>query len=495
MCSGCLRFGRGRDASSLVSYSGATLVFLGRKPRRAGDSRDRAKCFNRKFIEQNLQVSAHPSNLIEGGRGCVLFKSIAPSLALFTFAALASSGAFPQSKDQLPPALVGVRRAFTTIAPQGESGTAMPGIGTGSPTTTSFDSIPTFSGEYQVQGFGPQGYPHYKWYYTIAGRQPEKGGRTTINAPIIPVSIDLLDWDKSVRVVNGHKLHYSVKPFVQPVLESPVFANSDYTSSDVPTQFTDAIQRAEFYNVMGTDWHTLLRASIKTERTMQIPRGAYRFALHKDGSCCAYVMVDLKIFSKLFFASSATDVHSPVGAAEHAGDITAQSISTFLFPNTYLYPNSDPNLCCVLGFHSYDTEAGTAKNNFREKRYVLAFASYVNSGLFGTDFQDVTALSHEITEAVNDPFVGSDGVHGVTPWWYSLNGHCQDDLETGDVVEGLPESTVAIHLNGRTYHLQNEALLQWFEMQSPSTAIAGAYSYPNESVLTSLSPSLDKNCQ
>ena len=43
------------------------------------------------------------------------------------------------------------------------------------------------------------------------------------------------------------------------------------------------------------------------------------------------------------------------------------------------------------------------------------------------------------------------------------------------------------------YHPQNEALLQWFEFESPSSAIDGAYSYPNESVLTALSP-IERPC-
>ena len=72
---------------------------------------------------------------------------------------------------------------------------------------------------------------------------------------------------------------------------------------------------------------------------------------------------------------------------------------------------------------------------------------------------------------------------------------CQNDLEVGDAIEGLPESTVPIKIGGRTYHPQNEALLQWFEFQSPSTALGGAYSYPNQSVLTSLSPSVGVNCK
>jgi hypothetical protein len=43
-------------------------------------------------------------------------------------------------------------------------------------------------------------------------------------------------------------------------------------------------------------------------------------------------------------------------------------------------------------------------------------------------------------------------------------------------------------MNGTTYHPQNEALLQWFEFQFPSTAIDGAYSYPDETTLPTLSP-------
>lgn len=329
----------------------------------------------------------------------------------------------------------------------------------------------------------------------MAGSRPESGGMTRFNAPIVPVSLDLLDYDGSVRVIDGQRLHYSVQPFIGAVVNSPIFQNSEYTSSDSPTQFVDAVLRAQFYNSMQPDWHTLLRPSIKTERTLSVPRGAYFFALNDDGSCCAFVLVDINVFSNRLFPATPEDVKSPVGAAEHEGDITTKDISTFLFPNTYLYFNGNPNQCCVLGFHTYDFEPGDAGNGFREKRYVLNYSSWISPGLFGPEFEDVTALSHEITESVNDPFVGSDGVHGITPWWLSQNGNCQDDLEPGDVIEGLPESPIAIKTKGRTYHPQNEALLQWFQFQSPSTAIGGAYSYPNPNVLTSLSAQQSMNCR
>jgi hypothetical protein len=413
--------------------------------------------------------------------------------------ALATGAAFGQSlgpsRDQVAPTLSSAHGAFTVFAPRGHHGGTSSNSRAQAAAAPETDSIQTFSGEFQAAGVGPSGKPQRRWLYTMAGSRPELGGSTVFDAPIVPVSLDLLDYDGSVRVINGHKLHYSVQPFVSAVVNSPVFQKADYTSSDVPTQFSDSVQRAEFYNVMQQDWHTLLRPSVKTERTLSIPRGKYFFALNDDGSCCAFVLANINVFSNLLFPASASDDKSPIGAAEHSGEITTKSISTFLFPNTYLFLDGNPNHCCVLGFHSYDFEPGDASNNFREKRYVLNYSSWISPGLFAPEFEDITALSHEMTESLNDPFVGSDGVHGITPWWSSLNGNCQNDLEPGDVIEGLPHATTPIATKGRTYHPQNEALLQWFEFQSPSTALGGAYSYPDQRVLTSLSPLEGVKCQ
>ena len=162
--------------------------------------------------------------------------------------------------------------------------------------------------------------------------------------------------------------------------------------------------------------------------------------------------------------------------------------------NRYLYVN-DPSNCCILGFHTYDFEPGIPSNSNLERRYVLNYSSWISPGLFGGGFEDVTALSHELSETFNDPFVASDGIHNVTPWWLSPNGNCQDDLEVGDVIEGLPNGVYPITMNGMTYHPQNEALLQWFEFEAPSSAISGAYSYPNIGTLTALSPPEGVNCK
>lgn len=399
--------------------------------------------------------------------------------------------AVAQHSDQIAPTLSNARRGFATVVPRGQSLAASRQL----LQATGFDSIRNFTGEFQVAGIDATGAPRREWFYTMAGNRPEAGGVAGFNAPIVPVSLDLLDYDGKVRIVDGHPLHDSVRPFVGAVVNSPVFQNADYSSSDTPTQFADAVQRAEFYNQMQPDWHTLLKSSVKAERTMSIPRGAYYFALNPDGSCCAFVLVDSKVFSRLLFPSGPRDVNALVGAAERAKDITTADISTLLFPNTYLYLDGNPNHCCVLGFHTYDSEPGDASNQFREKRYVFNFSSWISPGLFAPGFEDITALSHEITESLNDPFAGSDGVHGITPWWLSQNGNCQNDMEVGDVIEGLPDATAAITTNGRTYHPQNEALLPWFEFQSPSAALGAAYSYPNQNVLTDLSPPQNVNCE
>ena len=200
-----------------------------------------------------------------------------------------------------------------------------------------------------------------------------------------------------------------------------------------------------------------------------------------------FVLIDESTFvNALFPPTYPVDRSTVIGAAELAGDMTTSDLATLLFPNAFLYSNGNPNQCCTLGFHSFDFEPGTLSNGNRQRFYVVAYASWISPGIFGGGVEDITALSHEITETINDPFVSFDGVHNITPWWFS-GGNCQDNLEVADVIEGLPNATYPITLHGYTYHPQNVALLPWFEFRSPSTALHGAYSYPDQTVLTALS--------
>lgn len=360
------------------------------------------------------------------------------------------------------------------------------------------DTIPNFNQHFQASGVDSAGNNQIIWYINTVGNPPELGGTTSINAPIIPVIMDLRNFDGSPRFVGGHPLVYDASQYLALAAGSPVFSNTTWNTSDTPTQVTDAVQRAEYFNKMRPDWHTLLATNTNTTPLrMVLIRGTYRFALNPDGTCCAFVLVDIGTFiNALFPPTFPVDNTTVIGAGELDGDITTKSISTLLFPNTYLFFNGNPNDCCVLGFHTFDFEPGVPANGNKPRFYVVNYSSWISPGLFGDAFSDDTAISHEVAETFNDPFVAFDNIHNIVPWWEAPNGNCQNNLETGDVIEGLPLATYPITMpNGHTYFPQNEALLQWFARESPSSAFGGAYSYPNPATLTALSAPQGVNCQ
>jgi hypothetical protein len=299
-----------------------------------------------------------------------------------------------------------------------------------------------------------------------------------------------------------------------------VFSNANYTSSPAPTQFADAVARAE-YQGAPDDWHTMLAPSVKSMQTMVINQDAtcgigrgkgghcnYKYAVNPDGSCCFFVLIDVNTFQNELFPPTfqfPPPTTTPVGAAEAAGDITTKDLATFFFPPAFLsFPiGKNQTGCCIGGFHSFDFEPGDASNGNLFRVFVLNYSTWDQPIFVDPTILDVTGLSHEVSETYNDPFVAAFAVNpanpavrfDLTPWWLAPNGNCQDDLEVGDVIEGLPRQVFPMKMpNGFTYHPQNEALLQWFEFQSPSTAINGAYSYPDVTTLTALSAPQKAGC-
>jgi hypothetical protein len=345
------------------------------------------------------------------------------------------------------------------------------------------DSVPNWSSYfYEAAADGSQ----YTWPYTMLGNSPfakgddgnedSRGRTTSMNAPVIAVNLDLRNFDGTPRYLNGHRLYLDATQLVAPVLNSPVFAETTYDSSDEPTQFTDAVQKAEFAHKVGEGWHTVLTPHVAPSRTIVLIRGTYQFATYSDGTL-AYVLVDEGAFYSKLFPATPNDTTTPIGAAENAGDIHTRDVSTFLFNNVFLTSGGS---CCIIGFHTYDVEPGSASNGWQERRYVLNYSSWITPGLFADpNFADISALSHEMAELFNDPFVNN-----ATPWYLAPNGNCQNNLETGDGIEGLPNAEYPISLHGTVWHPQNAALLQWFAGVTPSNAIDHAYSYPDTTVLT-----------
>jgi hypothetical protein len=330
-------------------------------------------------------------------------------------------------------------------------------------------SVPNFQGSFFSRG--------RTWPFTMMGAPPTGGAAISVPTHFIAVSL---------RLQNANLVTFTTVPvgaLTTPTLNSPNFKPANY-SSGAAIQFADAVQRAEFFHIMKSTWHTALRpAAIVQSLTLNVPRFT---TITLNGK---------KTRVRTYFTSKAVDGRTVVflldqffdqqianiGVNEiNAGRFTTNAVNVALFPNTFLFSvNSSGGMgaCCVLGFHTYFTDSGTPK----ESRWMFAFASWISPGVFGGGFQDVTALSHELSEIFNDPFVNN-----LVPAWQVPNhpGTCQDDLEVGDPVEVLANAVFPVHVSGLTYHPQTEALLQWFEQKSPSSAISGAFSYPNTKALT-----------
>jgi len=366
----------------------------------------------------------------------------------------------------------------------GPSGDASTTTGAGG-NIVGLQTLPTFVGAF-APGNGPS--LGNVFPFVMIGNDPLAGGTTTIPVDMTEVSLQLLNPNGTVFA------NVPYAPFSAITTHSPNFANFLYNSSPVATQFGDAVQRAEFFTTGKSTWHTKLKAPVIVNNvTIQIPKTvqvqlangtiitatAYFTGTAPDGSTFV-LMLDL-LFNALFDQQVVNDING--------GNFPTNAINYELFPNTFLFslnqnnPNT-PGGCCVLGFHTYFYEAGVTP----QPRWVTIFASYISPGLFGAGFQDITGLSHETAEALNDPFGNN-----ATPVWQfpgqpANSTQCQGNLETGDPIEVLANATVPITLkvSGKpfTFHPQTEALLQWFEMGASSNAVNGAFSYPDETALT-----------
>ena len=340
-------------------------------------------------------------------------------------------------------------------------------------------SVPNFTRSFTVNGV--------TFPYTMVGNDPSLGHITTIPTKILAVSLRLLNADGTVFDT------VDATPFVVPTLNSPEFQRFKYehdATSGIPaesTQFSDAVQRAEFFSSMDPNWHTELAPSVVDHITITVPkfvtvrfRGQNVQAINYQSGLAADGHRFVLMFNLFFNQQLGIIMNNGIDA----GNFTTDAINLPLFPNTFLFsfnPNNplQRGSCCVLGFHTYFTDGASP-----EHRWITNYASFISPGIFGGGFNDITAISHEIAETFNDPFVNN-----ITPRWHfpGLTA-CQGNLETGDPVEVLANATFPVTLKNAgvetTYHPQTEALLQWFAQTVPSDAIHGAYSYPDLTALT-----------
>ncbi len=299
-------------------------------------------------------------------------------------------------------------------------------------------------------------YSQVSYPFTMVGTNPVSGSvTTTVAVAIIPVKFVFADG----RSLDGTTT-------LDNTLASPIFQDFSYATGT--TQWGDAIMRAEFWpsiSTVSSGWHVLLgNPTIYPTQVISVPPGE---AVEIVGS-----------HSHKFFAL--VSYHwwfDRVAEVMNKLQIAPTTLPILHTYNIFGYIH-DPNNCCVIGFHLITTLSRNGNGNQPVPTGIAD--SWTDHGIF-SNFEDVAVLSHEVSEWLNDPLLNNF----VPPWEFPDNSGCQGNLETGDPIEVLPKAALPITLSGFTYHMQNEALLQWFSREVPSSAIDGAYSFPDTTVLTS----------
>jgi hypothetical protein len=332
-------------------------------------------------------------------------------------------------------------------------------------------SVPRWSGAFSFDG------PVQP--FIMVGNSPQTTGKTFINAQLVPIT---LIFDGVINPLTGTTAVIKAGPVVAKTLAGPDFVKASYSAGFV--QFADAVQRAEFQPVRLPGWHTILNPpTVLTPVRIHVPSSKAEVGQLPDG--------------RLFCLLDATFLQDELNALLSSEPLTPRRLRIFLVRNTFLFENGNPSDCCIAGFHAAAEAVSGGDTLVQTLTYATWIDSDVAAVLLGSArLSDVWPLSHEISEWMNDPFVmnavnppwGSPGESGPCPSPLSVE---QGLLETGDPVEVLAPRLVTfpVTIGGFTYHPQNEALLQWFAQVVPSNALDGAYSYPNESSLTSPSVS------
>lgn len=293
------------------------------------------------------------------------------------------------------------------------------------------------------------------------------GGTTVVNVPIVPVR---LRFPAYVDPQTGQPPEIDATGDVARVLASPVFAQSPYSTGF--TQYQDAAQRASFYSYYADSWHTLLAPHVLPTVTIDVPEDkGYLYYFIDTGTLLSEIDVDWWNAQQRIVA---------------AGAATVEQLPIVLTRNTAAYFGDPDSGCCVGAWHN------AWISDVRGITYFIQTSIWADweSEDFG-DFADVYTLSHEVAEWMNDPF----GVNFVPRWdfpqgpgFYYAPGECATVFETtllevADPLE-LSEFFHPVALNGFTYHLAEQATASWFSRDAPSSALHGAYSFPDESLLS-----------
>jgi hypothetical protein len=281
---------------------------------------------------------------------------------------------------------------------------------------------------------------------------------TNIKAQLVPVQITFygsqtIVFDptkKDICSPNGSPLAM--------VQHSPIFNNISLpgVSSSLGTaQFTSLFQRANFFKYTGpTGVNPRYEVTLTPKTLPTVKISTYFGDLPVPRKCDPLGLIDI---SALDYAI----IHGIIPTLARSG-VGPTTLPIFLLNNVVMF-DGVPSNCCILGYH----QAFISGTSGALQTFVVA--NYDTSGFF-TEAQDITPLSHEIAEWMDDPTL----VNPTPPWGHiGQVAGCQNNLEVADPLTG---TSFPIPMLNFTYHVQDLAFKSWFYGDAPSIGVNGWHS-------------------
>jgi hypothetical protein len=272
-------------------------------------------------------------------------------------------------------------------------------------------------------------------HYTMVGTNPALTNvSTTVPVYIIPIKMvyGALNGNRTfdpttAKASNGLTV-------VKNIIASPVFnAGENFTQGGTnlgTTQYIDAFQRGNFWKNVQTHpgYHVRLGTPVVLPLQTITVTPALGSVMSNPFGAGVVGTYDINAFDAKLQAIML-----------HFTQINPSALPLFVTYDIYLTQGGG---CCIGGYHS--------ANGAQPGGQTYSHATYVGSQ--GAFSQDVSALSHEIGEWMDDPFVNN-------------RVNCTDNniLEVGDPLENNANyGAFPYSLNGFTYHLQSLVFIGYF---------------------------------
>jgi hypothetical protein len=246
---------------------------------------------------------------------------------------------------------------------------------------------------------------------------------TTISIFIIPIKMVYgqtngnMTFDPLVDQQNGVSI-------IQNLLNSPLFNSLDWKfgSTDVgTTQYEDAFQRGSFWGFVGKknpNYHVVFATpTVLSEVTVNVTPS--------QGSVETNPISGSGLIGTYPFGTMDSNIQTWIS---QFSQVNPSTLPLFISDNIYLTSGG----CCIGGYHE-------AEGNGQSYSY----STYVSTS--PTFSQDISAISHELGEWLDDP--------GVP---HFSSGFCGGIYEVGDPLEGKANfGTFVVNFNGVNWHPQN----------------------------------------